>query len=136
MKANTRISDVVYPELSYKIMGVLFDVHNNLGSSFQEKYYQKAIAEKLKQAGIPFVKEFPITLNIDGLNLGRYFIDFVVDNKIALEVKRIDYFTKKEWHQVTAYLSAGKLKLGILVNFSKPSLIYKRILNSKVIINS
>lgn len=130
------MSDIIYPELSYKIMGILFDVHNKLGPNFQEKYYQKAIAEKFKLVEIPFVKEFPITINIDGINLGRYFIDFVVDEKIALEVKRIDYFTKKEWHQVTAYLSAGKLKLGILVNFSKPSLVYKRILNSRVVINS
>ncbi len=136
MSANVRINDIVYPELSYKIMGILFDVHNTLGPNFQEKYYQKAIEQKLKAENLPFVREFLVTLNINGLKLGRYYIDFVIDQKIALEIKRIDYFTKKEWHQVIAYLDAAKLKLGILVNFSKPSLVYKRVLNSRVILDS
>lgn len=136
MSANVRINDIVYPELSYKIMGILFDVHNTLGPNFQEKYYQKAIEQKLKAENLPFVREFLVTLNINGLKLGRYYIDFVIYQKIALEIKRIDYFTKKEWHQVIAYLDAAKLKLGILVNFSKPSLVYKRVLNSRVILDS
>ena len=137
MNANLRINklrikDIVYPELSYKVMGVLYRVHNTLGPNFQEKYYQKAIEEELKRKKINFQKEFLVRLNINGISLGRYFIDFVIEQKIALEVKRLDFFTKKEWHQVMAYLDAAKLKLGILVNFSKPTLVYKRILNPRV----
>ncbi|MBI4067092.1 GxxExxY protein [Candidatus Gottesmanbacteria bacterium] len=132
MNANLRIKDIIYPELSYTLMGLLYGVHNLLGPNFQEKYYQKAIEAQLKQNNIPFQREMLVRLNIKGINLGRYFIDFVIDQRIALEVKRLDFFTRKEWHQVMAYLDAAKLKLGILVNFSKPKLVYKRILNPRV----
>lgn len=133
--ANKTNNKLIYPKLSYQIMGILFKVHNKLGPRYQEKYYQRAIEHELRQEKIPYKKEFLVRLTYGDQPMGRYFIDFVIDKKIALEVKRIDFFTRKEWHQVFAYLNTANLKLGILVNFSKPKLVYKRIVNPKVKIN-
>lgn len=131
---NANANDLVYPELSYKLMGALFAVQNALGPNHPEKHYQKAIEIELLKTGIPFVREKYVSLGYEGTQIGKYFIDFVIDRKIALETKTIDFFTRKEWRQVRDYLDADKLKLALLVNFSTPKLTYRRIINPRVIL--
>ncbi len=121
--------EILYPNLSYRVMGVLYCVHNELGARYQEKYYQRAIEMELVRQKIPFEKEKMISLIFKGKPIGKYFLDFVIDGKIALEIKTIDFFTKKDWRQIKNYLQAANLELGILVNFNSNRLIYKRILN-------
>lgn len=127
-----RDNKLIYPELSYKIMGILFKIHNKLGSNHPEKHYQKAIEMELKNEGINYKREKLVKVVYNQENIGKYFIDFVVDNKIVLEVKTIGFFRKKYLQQVLAYLSATNLKLAIIVNFRKNKLFYKRIINPKV----
>jgi GxxExxY protein len=135
MDANKRIatnSNLVYPDLSYQVMGILFKIHNRLGPNYQERYYQRAVKIELDRERVPYEKEKPVPLRYEGENIGRYFIDFLIDNKIALEIKADDYFRKKYLHQVLDYLAATNTKLAILVNFRKDKLFYKRIINPKV----
>lgn len=113
-------------------MGILYKVQNKLGTKYQEKYYQRAIEAELKKQLIPFDREKLVRLSYEGENIGKYFVDFVIDNKIAIELKTIDFFRKSDYKQVLGYLEALNLKLAILVNFSTPRLSYKRILNSRV----
>ena len=120
---------LLYPELSYKLVGILFEVHTELGNRYQEKYYQRAMQVKLKKNNIPFKKEISVNLTVDGERIGKYFLDFLIDNKIVLELKAKPNFTKNDFKQVKAYLHAFKLELGLLVNFYGDSLEYKRILN-------
>lgn len=131
MNANPN-SELVYPELSYKIMNVLFKVHNELGSHLQEKHYQRAIEEELIKRGLQFEKEKIINILYNDRKIGSYFLDFIIEGKIALEIKTIDFFKKKEWNQIRRYLKTANLKLGILANFNGDRLIYKRILNSSI----
>lgn len=128
-KENNKL---IYPELSYKLMGILFKVHNKLGSNYQEKYYQRAIERELKAQGIKYEKEKMIKINYESKDIGKYFIDFVIENKIALEVKTDQFFRRKYLQQVLAYLDAANLKLAILVNFRGNRLFFKRIVNPKV----
>lgn len=121
---------VVYLELSYKIVGILFEVHTALGNRYQEKYYQRAVEVKLNNKKIPYGKEIAVDLTIDKVKIGKYFLDFLIDGKIVLELKAKPIFTKIDYKQVRAYLTACNLKLGILANFYGESLEYKRILNS------
>ena len=121
---------VIYPELSYKIIGILFDVHNSLGNRYQEKYYQRAVEVKLKNQKMSYEKELKVDLTIDSERIGKYFLDFLIDSKVILELKVKPRFTNNDYRQIRAYLESSKLKLGILVNFYGESLIYKRILNS------
>ena len=96
---------VIYPELSYKIVGILFEVYNSLGPGYQEKYYQKAIALALAENKIKFKVEVPITINFKGNKIGQYFLDFLIEEKIILEIKKGNYFSKKNIEQVYAFIS-------------------------------
>ena len=132
IKANERTGKLIYPELSYQVMGVLFRVHRRLGNTYQEKYYQRAIEVELKKEKIPYKKEFLIRLNYADVKIGRYFLDFVIDEKIALEVKTTPALKQTYLKQVLAYLDAANLKLGIVANFRTNRLTYKRLVNPKV----
>lgn len=126
------MTKLVEPELSFKIVGVLFRIHNKLGGSYQEKYYQRAVAIGLKEKGLHFKEQIKVDLNFGGQGIGRYFIDFVVENKVVLELKAKPILVKKDFNQVSAYLKANKLELGILANFRGDKLISKRILNPEL----
>lgn len=126
------MNKLVYPELSYKLVGILFEVHGELGNRYQEKYYQRAVEITLKKQEIPYKKELSVSLVFDGENIGKYFLDFLIDDKIVLELKVKPILTKTDYKQVRAYLNSSKLKLGILANFYGNSLEYKRILNSSI----
>ncbi|HVF69132.1 MAG TPA: GxxExxY protein [Xanthomonadales bacterium] len=128
------MSNLVYPELSFKLVGILFEVHNELGNRYQEKYYQRAVEIAFKKQKIPYKKELEVSLTFDNESIGKYFLDFLIDDKIVLELKVKPILTKTDYKQVRAYLNSSKLKLGILANFYGNSLEYERILNSKVII--
>lgn len=123
------LTKIIYPELSYEIIGLLFKVHNELGNRYQEKYYQRAVEVKLKIKRIPYEKEIIVDLKIDNEKIGKYFLDFLIDKKIILELKAKPILTKNDYRQVKAYLRSTNLKLGILVNFYPESLQYERVLN-------
>ena len=124
---NLKRADILYPELSYKIIGVLFDVFNELGYRYQEKYYQRAAAIAFQNLGIKFVEQVPAPLEFKGKSIGRYFYDFLIDDKVLLELKRGDSFSRNDIQQILGYLSRAKLKLGILARFSSKGLKFKRI---------
>lgn len=101
---------VLHPELSYIITGILFAVHNELGQYAREKQYGDLIEVKLKEAKILYKRELSIA------NSGN-ILDFVVDNKIVLELKSARILTKEDYRQTQNYLQQTNIKLGILVNF-------------------
>lgn len=121
---------LVYPKLSYEVVGILFEIHNKLGNRYQEKYYQRAVEVKLKNKKIPYQKEISVDLMIDSQKIGKYFLDFLIDDKLVLELKAKPLLTKNDYRQIRAYLQSKNLKLGILANFYGESLEYKRVLNS------
>ncbi|MBU2539719.1 GxxExxY protein [Patescibacteria group bacterium] len=130
-QSKLRRKDLLYPELSYQIIGILFDVSNKLGYGYQEKYYQKAVSTRLKETNLLFKEQVPIEISFDKNPIGRYFLDFLIENKIILEIKKMDKFLKNNTDQVYAYLKATGLELGILANFTKKGLQFKRIINLK-----
>ena len=127
------MADIIEKELSYKVVGILMDIHRQLGNRYQEKYYQRAIAVALKRNGLDFKQELSINLNYAGEKIGRYSLDFLIENKIVLEIKCVPELKPIDFKQVLAYLKAEKIELGTLVNFRPESLVYKRILNSDLI---
>lgn len=131
MDANKN-TKIIYPELSYKITGILFKVHNELGNRYHEKYYQRAIESELIANNIKFIKELSVDLTYNGEKIGKYRLDFFIENRIILEIKAVPRLSVSDFKQVTAYLRSKKIKLGILANFRTDKLISKRILNSQV----
>jgi GxxExxY protein len=120
--------EIIHKDLSYKIIGILYEVYNNLGPGYQEKYYQNAIKMAFERAGIPFLEQVRADLDFKGRFIGRYYIDFVVDHKIVLEIKVSSNFSRRDIRQVIGYLKKSGLELGILASFAGESLKYKRIL--------
>lgn len=120
---------VIYPELSYKIIGIIFNVCNQIGYGFQEKVYEKVIALEFKKEKIIFKEQLCCDLIYKDQKIAKYFLDFLVENKMVLELKVGNFFRKKDFDQVLAYLKVNKLKLGLLVIFSPDGVKYKRVLN-------
>ena len=120
------IRKLIYPELSYKITGVLFQIHNELGRYCKEKQYQEAIENLLKQAGLRFEREKKIPISPE---IGGNQVDFLIEDKILLECKAKPFITKDDYCQILRYLKASKKKLGLLVNFRNRYLKPKRIAN-------
>jgi GxxExxY protein len=122
------MSELLYPELSYKIVGILFEVYNALGSGYQEKYYQKALEREFASQKIIYKSQLPVRLKYKGDDLGIYYLDFLIENKIVLEIKIASKFYPRDIKQVLGYLRVKDVKLGILACFSRNGLVYKRIL--------
>lgn len=123
--------DLIYPEESYKIVGILYDVFNDLGPGHKEYYYQKALAIAFNKEKIEFQEQVYTPLTYKNEKIGKYFLDFLIENKIVLEIKKDAIFRKQNIEQVYAYLRTNNLKLGILANFTRTKVDYKRILNVK-----
>ncbi|MDP1689169.1 MAG: GxxExxY protein [bacterium] len=122
------MTKLVEGELSYRVIGALFKVYNTLGGGYQEKYYQKAVANEFKKQNIKFKEQVHVPLVYEKESIGRYFIDFVVEDKIVLELKATQIFFPRDIKQIYAYLKTSGIPLGILAGFSKDSLKIKRIL--------
>ncbi len=122
-------SKLIYPGLSYKIVGILFDIYNELGGGYQEKYYQRAITKRFKREGIKFREQIMVPLEFEKEKIGQYFLDFLIENKVVLEIKATPRFYIRDVRQVLAYLRATNLQLGILASFTRNGLIFKRVIN-------
>lgn len=118
---------LVHPELSYKILGILFTVHNQLGPDCNEKHYQRAIRECFVKENMEFAEQVKIDIRRPEY-IGAYYMDFVVERKIVLEIKASPRISRNHVLQLLRYLKETGIELGILVNFSRRDLIYKRIL--------
>lgn len=129
MKKILKRKDLIYPDLSYKIIGILFEVYNNLGPGYHEKYYQRATADTLKEYNLSFKEQVFSPLIFRDKKVGSFYLDFLIDDKIVLEIKKGDRFSKRNIDQVISYLKANNLKLGIIVNFGLSDLKFKRIIN-------
>jgi GxxExxY protein len=122
--------EIIYKELSYEIVGILFETCNELGYGYKEKYYEKAIIECLKEKKINFINQAPFALKFKGKVIGRNYIDFIIDNKIVLEIKKGNYFSRRNMEQIKEYLKVTNFKLAILANFTPTGVRFTRILNA------
>ncbi len=123
------MSKIIYQEESFQIMGVIFEVHNNLGSGFSEIVYKDALEYEFMKLNIPYEREKEYQVQYkDTILKHKFYADFVIFNSIILEIK--SYVSLNESHigQCINYLKVSKNKLAILINFSKGHEVeYKRI---------
>ena len=120
-----------YPlqEESFQIIGICMEIHRILGRGFSEAVYKDAIEHELKLKNIFFEREKKYEIEYKGVTLPHYyFADFVIDNKIILEVKAQKGVMEEHYQQVINYLAISKMKLGLLINFGEDSLKFKRVI--------
>jgi len=118
-------------ELTYKIIGCAMKVHNTLGNGFQEVIYQRCLAIELTKAGISHMREQEHTIFYDGIDVGTRRADFVIADKLSLEIKAIINLEDVHLAQAKNYTVAYDFPLGLLINFGSQSLQYKMIFNPK-----
>lgn len=122
---------VIYKKLSYDILGAVFEVYNKLGYGFKERYYEEAIAKEFNKRGISYKRQLPYNLSYRSEIIGTFRFDFLVEDKIIVELKQGNFFSEQSFTQVIQYLKATKLKLAILINITKEGVMSKRVLNIK-----
>lgn len=123
------MAKLIYPILSYKIVGALYEVYNQLGYGHRERVYQKALEEELLQRKIPYKRELYFPIYFKNKLVSKYFLDFLIDEKIVLELKVSKDYYQSDISQILAYLKSKNYHLGILVIFTSSDLKYRRILN-------
>ena len=123
-------SKIIYPELSYKLNGIFYKVHNQLGRFCREKQYCDAIQNLLKDTPLKYEREKQLPVEILHRNTNK--VDFIINNQILVEAKTKRYITREDYNQMKRYLKAAGLKLGIIVNFREQSIRPRRVINSEV----
>jgi len=124
-------SNIIYSDLSYKINGILFQIHNKLGKYYNEKQYCDLLEEYLKESKLIYEREKILPVSFEGETKGRNKVDFLVENKIVLEIKAKRIITREDYYQARRYLSALNKKICFIVNFHSEYIKPKRILNSQ-----
>ena len=111
---------------TYQINAAIFEVNRKLGPGFLEKVYENALLVESKERGLRAQNQAPINVNYKGKEVGEYFADLIVEDKVIVEVKAIDSLQKVHEAQILNYLKATGFKVGLLVNFTYPEAQIKR----------
>lgn len=125
------MADLLYKELSGKIISAAYKVYNTLGSGFLEKVYENALIHELNKQGIKAESQLPVSVYYEDKIVGEYFADILVENKIIVELKAVTELTKAHEVQLINYLKATDKKLGLLINFGDTITVRRKIMEKK-----
>ena len=115
-------------KITYRINGAVYEVFRVLGHGFLEKVYENALMVELQNCGLRAQKQFPIKVNYKGTEVGDYFADILVEDKVLVELKAVESLQKIHEAQLLNYLKATNYKMGLLVNFYHPKAQIKRFI--------
>ncbi|MCK8600216.1 GxxExxY protein [Desulfoferrobacter suflitae] len=116
-------------DLTREIIRAAFVVSNTLGAGFLEKVYENALAHELRTSGLQVKQQSPIAVYYDGIMVGDYYADLVVEGKIIIELKAAKGIEDLHLAQCINYLKATGLKVGLILNFGRPKVQIKRVVN-------
>ena len=120
-----------YSELTGKIIGAAMEVHSFLGNGFQEVIYQRALSYEMNLQNIEHSREFEMNVMYKDIQVGTRRVDFLVDNKISVEIKALTKLETVHLAQAINYLEAYNLEVGLLINFGETKLKFHRLQNKK-----
>ncbi len=121
---------IIFKEESFKIIGICMNIHSILGNGFLEAFYSEVLEKEFVKNNIPYQREVKLDLFFNGEKLDKkYKADFICFDNIILEIKAVSFIHENFTKQTLNYLKATDKKLGLLINFGKKSLKYKRIIN-------
>lgn len=123
---------IVEKELSYKLGGIFFKIQKELGRFCREIQYGDALEGELRKENVSYKREYPVEIAGRKSN----FVDFVIEDKILVDLKAKPFLEKDDFHQMKRYLETADKELGLIVNFQDKYLKPKRILNSKLFVDS
>jgi len=119
-------------DLTYKVIGAAMSVHNALGPGLKEAAYQKALSRQIEEDRLSFEAEKAVKIAVDGTAIGLLYLDHLVEGQLIVEEKAVSHLlTNEEIAQVITYLCATGSRVGLLLNFGRRRLEYKRIFPPK-----
>jgi len=122
-----------YGNLPYRIIGAGMAVQKGPGLGFPEELYQRAWAIALRRRGIEFEREKPIQVFYDDVKLGSFYLDFLVENCVIVELNAVELLSSRHQQQVISYLAASGRKVALLIDFGTTSLEHKRMLPPRAV---
>jgi GxxExxY protein len=120
-----------YSALTAKIIGCALEVHRTIGNGFQEVIYQRCLEIEMKNQLLPFLREFEMPVLYKDVQVGNRRVDFLVDDKISVELKAITKLEDVHFAQAMNYLEAYNLEIGLLINFGSQKMEFHRLENKK-----
>lgn len=127
MKPQINTDEHGLNEITFRINGCAMDVMNSLGHGFNEKIYENALAIAFEKRGLQFSQQKQYEITFEEKTVGVFVPDFVVEDKVIVELKTIDRIGNNEKGQVLNYLRASGLNLGIILNFKNAKLDWQRV---------
>ena len=121
---------LIEKELTGKIISAFYDVYNELGYGFLEKVYENALCNELTERGIPCKKQQPIKVFYKEKEVGSYYADIIVEDKIILELKASDLCEEHEY-QLLNYLKATDIEVGLLLGFGKKPVFKRKVFSNE-----
>ena len=115
-------------DITRKIIGCAYKVHNTLGSGFLEKVYENALKIELERNGLVVEQQKQIQVQYEGVVVGHYVPDLLVDSSVVIEIKAVDNIDPVFEAQLLNYLKATGLRIGLLINFGPKVTIKRRVL--------
>jgi GxxExxY protein len=113
-------------ELTYKINGAIYEVNKVLGAGFLEKVYEKALMIEFMERKLKAESQVPVKVTYKNIEVGDYYADIIVEDKVLLELKAVKMLQKEHEAQILNYLKATKYNIGLLINFAHPKAVIKR----------
>ncbi len=119
-------------DLTFKIIGAAMTVHNKLGPGYKEEIYERAFAQELNSREIEVETQYPVSVEMDDQQVGLFYLDLFVENQVVVEIKAFSHqLTNDELAQVINYLKATDAPIGLLFNFGRRKLDYRRVFPGK-----
>lgn len=123
------MAELLYEGLTEKIRQAAFEVHSYFGNGYLEKVYENALFHKINKQGLDCKQQVPLKVYFeDRIIVGEYFADMIVEDKILIELKTVEKLDKIHFAQLKNYLKTTQLRLGLLINFGKSVLEFKRVI--------
>lgn len=120
--------DMDLTTLTEKIIGCAYTVSNALGAGFLEKVYENALAVELRNKQLNYKQQFPINVAYNGVVVGEYVSDLIIESKIIVELKASKSIDDSHVAQCLNYLKATNMRVGLIINFGKPKVEIKRVI--------
>lgn len=131
-KRSINSFDMLHKELTDRIIACFYKVYTNLGYGFLEKVYENAMLIELNKNGLKAISQYPIKVNYNGVSVGEYFADIIVEDKVIIELKASANLVPENILQLQNYLKATNIEVGLLLNFGKKPEIRRKTFHNNL----
>jgi len=131
-KRNVNPIDMLHKELTDRIIACFYKVYTNLGYGFLEKVYENAMLVELNKNGLEAISQYPVKVNYDGVSVGEYYADIIVEDKVIIELKASANLVPENILQLQNYLKATNIEVGLLLNFGKKPEIRRKTFHNNL----